>query len=124
MSSNNTDKAAAEKADTAAVSNFLQGGTLDELWDQFDSNNDGMIDSKEFNNLIYVSLKHFCLERNPDQPAPSKEAMRPFIKKLTEQLQPFVDKDQDKTISKEEFSGYGTYLTKEFNKLQEELKKE
>lgn len=109
--------------DDIAVKNFLEGGsTLDDLWSQFDSNSDGQIDHKEFENLVYTSLKHFCVQRNPDQEPPAKETMQPFIEKLVKQLQPFVDKDQDKSISKEEFRGYGAYLTNEFNKLQQELK--
>lgn len=108
--------------DEVAVKNFLEGGsTLDDLWSQFDSNGDGQIDCKEFENLVYTSLKHFCSQRNPDQDPPSKDAMQPFIQKLVKQLQPFVDKDKDMSISKEEFRGYGAYLTNEFNKLQQEL---
>jgi len=75
----------------------------------------------EFENLVYTSLKHFCIQRNPDQAPPSRESMAPFIKKLVTQLQPYVDKDQDKSISKEEFRNYGTYLTNEFRKLRSEL---
>merc|ERR1719233_176135 len=45
-----------------------------------------------------------------------------FNKRLVEQLRPFVDKDKDMQITKEEFSSYGTYLTTEFGKLQQELK--
>merc|ERR1719285_1450864 len=116
------DSSQAGNADAQAVKNFLnQGANLDELWTQFDSNGDGKIDAAEFNNLVYQSLKFFCLERNPSSPPPSQEAMEPFIKKLVQQLQPFVDKDQDQNISKEEFKGYGTYLTTEFKKLQDEI---
>jgi len=110
------------KGDGEAMTNFLSGGKLDELWSQFDSNNDNFIDAKEFENLIYVSLKHFCQERNPDEPPPTQKSMKPFIKKLVEQLQPFVDKDEDMKITREEFEGYGTYLTTEFNKVQADLK--
>jgi len=109
------------KADTEAVTNFLAGGKLNELWSQFDKNGDDQIDEKEFHTLIYVSLKHFCQQRQPDQPPPTQDSMKPFIEKLVEQLQPFVDKDKDKKISREEFRGYGTYLTTEFNKLQADL---
>jgi len=111
-----------EQRDEFAVKNFLEGGsTLDELWSQFDSNGDGQIDEAEFENLVYTSLKHFCTQRNPDQAPPNKESMEPFIKKLVTQLQPYVDKDQDTKISKEEFRNYGTYLTNEFRKLRAEL---
>jgi hypothetical protein len=112
-----------ENNDDDAIKNFLNGGsTLDDLWSQFDSNKDGEIDECEFQNLVYTSLKHFCVQRNPNQDPPSKDEMGPFIMKLVTQLQPFVDKDQDKRITKEEFRGYGAYLTNEFNKLQTELK--
>jgi len=87
----------------------------------FDKDGNGTIDGKEFDELVYRSLLLFCQARNPDLPAPSKENMQPFIKKLTKQLQPFVDKDQDMQIDKKEFIGYGTYLTTEFSKLQSEL---
>jgi len=117
------DSSKAGQADALAVQNFLSEDTnLDDLWNQFDSNNDGKIDAFEFNNLVYQSLKFFCLQRNPDQPPPSQDAMAPFIQKLVTQLQPFVDKDQDQNISKEEFKGYGTYLTTEFKKLQDEIR--
>jgi len=122
MSSKPKSTANAE-ADNSAVTNFLEGeGNLDKLWSQFDSNNDGVIDGKEFNNLVYTSLKFFCQQRNPEMPPPTQDSMRPFIKKLVAQLQPFVDKDKDMKITLEEFKGYGTYLTTEFKKLQEELK--
>jgi len=109
------------KGDSEAVNNFLAGGNLDELWSQFDKNGDGQIDASEFDNLIYVSLRKFCQEREPLQPPPSQDSMKPYIKKLVTQLQPFVDKDSDMKITREEFKGYGTYLTTEFNKLQAEL---
>merc|ERR1719245_2402380 len=111
-----------ERADEEAVTNFLTGGNIDALWNQFDSNKDGHIDAAEFNNLVYVSLKYFCTERNPDAPPPSQDAMKPFIEKLVTQLRPYVDKDQNMQISKEEFKSYGSYLTTEFEKLQKELR--
>jgi len=115
------DDESREQADQAAVTNFLTGGNIDNLWDQFDSNKDGHIDAAEFNNLVYVSLKFFCTERNPDAPPPNQESMQPFIEKLVTQLRPYVDKDQNMQISKEEFKSYGSYLTTEFAKLQKEL---
>jgi len=121
MSSKNTTDSA---RDSKAVISFLDDGNLDSLWDQFDSNGDGIIDAKEFNNLVYASLRYFCETRNPDMPPPTQESMKPFIKKLVTQLQPFVDKDKDMKITKEEFKSYGTYLTTEFKKLQTELSKE
>jgi len=111
-------------ADSKAMDNFLSGGELDELWAQFDKNNDGFIDGKEFKQLIYISLRHFCEERNPHSPPPTQAAMKPFIKKLVLELQPFVDQDKDTNITREEFAGYGTYLTAEFEKVQAELKKQ
>merc|ERR1719193_1794922 len=110
-----TKKNEANEDDHNAVANFLtEGGNLDNLWTQFDSNGDGHIDAEEFNNLVYVSLKYFCKERNPDLPPPTQEAMKPFIQKLVDKLHPIVDKDQNMQISKDEFSSYGTYLTTEF----------
>jgi len=110
-----------QAADSQAVHNFLSGGELDDLWSQFDKNNDGFIDGKEFKQLIYVSLRHFCQQRNPHSPPPSEASMKPFITKLAKELQPFVDKDEDKKITREEFGGYGEYLTKEFEKVQADL---
>lgn len=111
-----------DKNNSDTIENFLEGrSTLDDLWTQFDKDNNGTIDANEFNDLVYHSLLHFCKQRNPDLPAPSRENMEPFIKKLVAQLQPFVDKDQDMQITREEFRGYGTYLTTEFKKLQKEL---
>jgi len=107
--------------DSLAVTNYLVGGNLETLWSQFDKNGDGYIDKKEFENLIYVSLRYFCQQRDPDSPPPTKDILRPHIKTLIKQLQPFVDKDKDNHITMEEFRGYGTYLTAEFKKLQKEL---
>merc|ERR1719297_779255 len=84
------------------LSNFLNNkGTLDELFKKFDADGNEHIDATEFNNLIFHSLLFFCKQRNPDLPPPSQENMAPFIEKLTKQLQPFVDKDQDMKITKE-----------------------
>jgi len=123
MSSVEWDDNDGKQSDEATVRNFLTGGNIDNLWHQFDSNGDGYIDAKEFNNLVFVSLKFFCTERNPDAPAPKQEDMQPFIDKLVKQLRPLVDKDQDMQITKEEFKSYGQYLTNEFRKLQKELSK-
>merc|ERR1719188_2906093 len=110
------------EADGKAIENFLTDkGNLDQLWNQFDKDNNGTIDADEFRTLIYSSLTFFCQKRNPDLPAPNKEQMGPFIDKLVKQLQPFVDKDQDMQITKDKFASYGTYLTTEFAKLQKEL---
>jgi hypothetical protein len=122
MSSKNNERDTAR--DSMAVIEYLDDGNLDRLWDQFDSNGDNIIDAKEFNNLVYASLRYFCEKRNPDMPPPTQEAMKPFIKKLVTQLQPFVDKDKDMKITREEFKSYGTYLTTEFKKLQSEIKKD
>lgn len=111
-------------ADSKAVDNFLSGGELDELWAQFDKNGDGFIDGREFKQLIYTSLKHFCQKRNPHSPPPSQAAMKPFVKKLASELHGFVDEDKDEKITREEFAGYGTYLTAEFAKVQAELEKQ
>jgi len=107
--------------DSKAVHTYLDGGELEELWKQFDKNNDGFIDGDEFKQLIYVSLKHFCKARNPHSPPPSQSSMKPFIKKLVGELQPFVDKDKDMKITLHEFQGYGNYLRKEFELVQKEL---
>lgn len=117
-----TPKESVAAKDKEAISNFLEGtGTLDALWKQFDDDDSGTIDQGEFRNLVYHSLLHFCMQRNPDLPAPSRENMKPFIEKLCTQLQPFVDRDQDMQITRDEFKGYGTYLTTEFKKLKSEL---
>jgi len=109
------------EADSKAVDNFLSGGTLDELWKQFDKNDDGHIDGAEFEQLIYISLRHFCETRNPNATPPTQSSIKPFITKLVTQLQPFVDQDKDMKITREEFKGYGHYLTTEFEKLQGDL---
>merc|ERR1711941_210480 len=87
-----------------------------------DSNGDGNIDKDEFENLIYCSLKIFCVKRNPDLPAPTKNQMQPFITRLIAELSTHIDKDDNGVIEREEFKGFGKYLTKEFTKLTTELK--
>lgn len=117
-----TKDAKDQQGDQKAIENFLTDDqNLDKLWSHFDKNGDGTIDEKEFDQLVYNSLLHFCMKRNPDLPPPSKDNMDPFIRKLVKQLQPFVDQDQDMKITKDEFKGYGTYLTTEFKKLSAEL---
>jgi len=110
-------------ADSAAVLTYLDGGDLDDLWKQFDKNEDGFIDGDEFKQLLYISLRHFCEQRNPHSPPPTQASMKPFIKKLVNDLQPFLDKDKNKKITREEFKGYGKYLTAEFEKVQAEIGK-
>jgi len=121
MSSVEWDENEGKQSDEATVRNFLTGGNIDNLWRQFDLNGDGHIDAAEFNNLVFVSLKFFCTERNPENDPPKQEEMQPFIDKLVRQLRPFVDKDNNMQISRDEFESYGEYLTNEFAKLQKEL---
>jgi len=109
------------QGDSEAMEDFLSGGELESLWNQFDKNNDGFIDGAEFKQLIYASLKHFCHKRNPHKPPPSQNSLKPHIKKLVSDLQPFIDKDKDMKITLEEFKGYGKYLTKEFEQVQAEM---
>merc|ERR1719391_1738098 len=104
------------------IQDFLSNKkSLDHLWSTFDSNADDIIDEKEFDNMLYKSLIFFISERKPDLATPSREKMIPFIKKLHTEIMPFVDKDKNKTITKEEFRSYGKYLTTQFEKLQKEL---
>jgi len=109
------------KCEEKALENFLSDEkTLEQLWLAFDPNKDKVIDEKEFENLVYKTLLHFISLRNPDFPAPEFEDIKPFTKDLVATLRPFVDDNKDNKITKDEFQGYGVYLTAEFNKWQDE----
>jgi len=108
--------------DVQLIRKFLGGSSsLDELWDQFDSNGDGEIDEDELKYLVTVSLTFFCKMRCPDRPEPCKKDMESQIQSVFKQVQHYVDVDNDKLITKKEFERYGAYLRNEYKKLRSEL---
>jgi len=116
------DRKESDMAEKQAIENFLNDQeTLDKLWTAFDTNKDNMIDRKEFENLVLKSLLKLYEITKPGLPLPSMKEIQPFVKEVTKILRPHIDKNKDKQISKEEFKGWGEYLTSEFNKMTKEL---
>ena len=94
--------------DRNVLSDFLQDGkNLKMIWNQFNKNEDDVLDRAEFDRLLFTALQIFCKERDPDLPPPTREAMDPFIEKLRNELAPRVDTDGDGVISFEEFKTFG-----------------
>ncbi len=131
--------------DRQALVEYLNGkGNLDKIWKQFDKDgnvcstfvfstlapqahvthtfNQGFIDEKELEDLIYVALCFFCTERDPDMPEPPREQCSPFVKKILQDLKPNLDENDDGVISREEFELFGKYLNQEYKKLKSEIK--
>jgi len=110
------------ECEAKVADNFLSDEkALDQLWLVFDPNNENVIEEKELENLVYKTLLHFISLKNPDIPAPILEDINPYVKELTATLHPFEEnRDKDKKITKDEFQGYGVYLTAEFKKWMEE----
>merc|ERR1719193_2111808 len=66
-----------------AIRDFLDGNcTLDDLFHSFDTNGDGKLNHAEFKYLVSMSLRHFCMMRNPDHPPPSRVELEPFVNYL------------------------------------------
>jgi len=96
------------------------GKNLKTIWNQFNKNEDDVLDRAEFDRLLFTALQIFCKERDPDMPPPTRDAMDPFIEKLRNELAPRIDTDGDGVISFDEFKTFGEYLKKEYEKLQKE----
>eukprot|EP01084_Bolivina_argentea_P147114 257430_1 len=112
-----------EDIDREVLGEFLRDGkNLKTIWNQFNKNEDDVLDRAEFDRLLFTALQIFCKERDPDMPPPTRDAMDPFIEKLRNELAPRVDTDGDGVISFEEFKTFGEYLKKEYEKLQKEKK--
>eukprot|EP01083_Nonionella_stella_P023912 66144_1 len=110
-----------EEIDREVLGDFLTNGkNLKTIWNQFNKNEDDVLDRAEFDRLLFTALQIFCKERDPDMPPPTRDAMDPFIEKLRNELAPRVDTDGDGVISFDEFQSFGTYLKKEYEKLQKE----
>eukprot|EP00483_Globobulimina_turgida_P010915 UN10936 len=110
-----------EDIDREVLGEFLRDGkNLKTIWNQFNKNEDDVLDRAEFDRLLFTALQIFCKERDPDMPPPTRDAMDPFIEKLRNELAPRVDTDGDGVISFEEFKTFGEYLKKEYEKLQRE----
>ena len=102
-----------EDIDREVLAEFLKNGAnLKKIWNQFNKNEDDVLDRAEFDTLLFTALQIFCKERDPDMPAPSREAMDPFIEKLRNELAPRVDTDGDGVISFDEFQTFGECLVK------------
>jgi len=110
------------KKDKQALTEFLKGkANLDKIWKRFDKDNNGFIDEKELEDLIYCALCFFCTERDPDMPEPPREQCDPYVKKIIMELKPTLDENDDGVISRQEFELFGEYLTGEYQKLQKEM---
>eukprot|EP01084_Bolivina_argentea_P240020 403304_1 len=88
---------------------------------------DELLHRKAFEQVLYLCLKIFCIERNPEMPPPTREAMEPFIQKLYKELAPRVSPTHGESLSFdgevitwEEFKTFGEYLRSEYKKLQAE----
>lgn len=111
-----------DEVDRKVLDDYLKAGDEDlkKIWTQFNKNEDDVLDRAEFDRLLFTALQIFCKERDPDIPAPTREAMEPFIEKLRNELAPRIDSDGDGVISFEEFEKFGDYMKKEYEKLQKE----
>jgi len=101
-----------------AVEEYLSGDrSLDDVWRQFDEDGNGTIDMSELRNLVFAMLTYFCKVREPLRP-PSEGVVETHMPMVMDQVLKFVDKNEDKKISKEEFELVGVYLRKESKNLQ------
>jgi len=113
-----------EQIDREVLGNFLKNEeNLKTIWNQFNKNEDDVLDRGEFDALLFAALQIFCKERDPEMPPPTREAMDPFIERLRNELAPRVDTNGDGVISFEEFKTFGEYLKKEYEKLKSETGK-
>jgi len=108
--------------DDDAVREYLAGRrTLKDLWNQFDKNADGNIDTKEFKDMVGASFKFFCIQRCPNEPPPSIEFIESNTERIFKALYAKVDQNKDDRITWEEFKTYGEYITADFENLKQEL---
>jgi len=110
-----------EEIDRDVLADFLENKeNLKTIWNQFNKNEDDVLDRAEFDRLLFIALQIFCKERDPNAPPPTREAMDPFIEKLRNELAPRIDTDGNGVISFDEFKTFGEYLKREYRKLQSE----
>ena len=97
-----------QDVDEEELGEFLRDKrNLKTIWNQFNKNEDDVLDRAEFDRLLFTSLKLFMKERDPDMTPPTRDAMDPYIEKLRNELAPRVDTDGDGVISFEEFKTFG-----------------
>merc|ERR1719233_1936683 len=106
--------------DMQKIHAFLMGReNIDDLWIQFDSNYDSMVDMNEFRELLYHSIIYFLRMRNPlETSMPTPESYREKIDKLSLRF----NANNDERISKNEFKQFGDYLHDEKALLQSKLR--
>lgn len=90
---------------------------LDAVWTQMDKDGNNVLDRREFQHLLYVSLSYFCQQVDPRKSRPTREEMEPYVQVLTYKLGPRMDKNRDGKISRREFNAFGEYLFDEQRKL-------
>jgi len=97
--------------DMQKIHGFLMGrNTIQDLWIQFDTNFDAMVDMTEFRELLYHSHIYFLRMQNPLETfKPTQES----IKQKLDDLSLRFNKNRDKRICESEFKQFGDYLQQE-----------
>lgn len=114
-----------EVADYAGeLGSFLNGEVdLETIWQNFDKDGNGYIDSSEFKDLLYMCLAVFVFSKTDDKDVasiPSPEDLDVSLTNLTNTLMPAVDKSGDGVIDFEEFKSIGDYLSQQFARKDED----
>jgi len=105
------------------LTKYLKGhGELKDVWESFDKDGNKNLDQDEFKNIIYHALMIFVQQREDGAAAAPKEEVEPMIQNLVNDIGSQIDKNADNTIDYEEFKILGSYLKKEFQRLEDELK--
>ena len=93
----------------------VRSGTSEEVWNQSHCINYKVDSERDLKVVIYSCLKDYEMERNSYKLSSSSSGMETFVKQLVERLQPFLNKDATKTVSKA-LTNCGTNLADELKK--------
>lgn len=99
-----------------ALEDFLQNESdLLEFWQKVDGDHNKVVDTKELDMLLHVSLNYFQKVQN--LPELTKEGTKVYIDSIRQQLLIDYDFNNDGVLDEQEFQQVGKYLKRAYSEL-------